>query len=67
MVLYSENIIGIQSHPDFMIEDLSDVILPSHLERNIITKEEYKAAENSLNIPNVCSDVIRVVRDFLKS
>ena len=66
IVLYSENIIGIQSHPDFVIEDLSDIILPSLLDGNIFTKEEYEAAKESLKMPNVCSDVAKAVCDFLK-
>lgn len=67
IVLYSDNVIGIQSHPDFNTADLSEVIIPSLLERKIITKEECDEANQSFEIPNACSDIAVAVRDFLKS
>lgn len=65
IVLYSENIVGIQSHPDFFAEDLSDIIIPSLIEREIITKEEFDEASESLELSNSCGDVAKAIRDFL--
>lgn len=67
IVLYSENIIGVQSHPDFYVEDLADIIIPSLLKGKIITEEEYDEANESLMIPNVCADLAKAVGNFLRS
>ncbi len=67
IVLFSDNIIGAQSHADFNVDDLTDIILPSLLERESITQEEKDRALESFKEPNVGSDVAAVVRDFLNS
>lgn len=67
IVLYSENIIGMQSHADFYVEDLADVIIPSLLKGKIINKKEFDEASESLKLPNCSEDLAKAVRDFLKS
>ena len=67
IVLYSENIIGMQSHADFCVEDLVDIIIPSLFEREIINKKEVDEASESLKLPNCSGDLAKAVRDFLKS
>jgi GMP synthase (glutamine-hydrolysing) len=67
IVLYSDNIIGAQSHADFFVEDLLDVILPSLLERKVITQGEFDHARDSFKQPIACSDMAVAIRDFLNS
>lgn len=67
IVLYSDNIIGAQSHADFEIADLADIIVPSLFERKIITQEEYEYAFESYKQPNACSEMACAIRDFLNS
>jgi GMP synthase-like glutamine amidotransferase len=67
IVLYSGNIIGAQSHADFSVEDLSDTILPSLLEKKVITQGEFDHAHESFKQPNACSDMAVAVRHFLNS
>lgn len=67
IVLYSDNIVGAQCHADFVVNDLTDVILPSLLERNVITQEEFDRAHESFTRPNACSDMAIAIRDFLNS
>lgn len=67
IILFSDNIIGAQSHADFIIEDLTDIILPSLLENKIITQDEFHHAQETLKQPNACSDMAIAVRDFLNS
>jgi GMP synthase (glutamine-hydrolysing) len=63
IVLFSDNIIGAQSHADYNVDDFTKIILPSL----IITQEEEDRALESFKEPNVGSDVAAVVRDFLNS
>ena len=67
IVLYSDNIIGAQAHADFVVNDLTDVILPSLLEKKVITEEEFHYAHESFRQPNACSDMAIAIRDFLNS
>lgn len=67
IVLYSDNIIGSQSHADFTLEDLTEVILPSHLKKNAITQEEFDYAKQSFQQPNACLDMAKAIREFLNS
>ena len=67
IVLFSDNIIGAQSHADFEESDLTDIILPSLLQRNIITQEEFDYAHESFKQPNACSEVSIAIRAFLNS
>lgn len=67
IVLFSDNIIGVQSHADFDESDLTDIILPSLLQRNIITQEEFDNAHESFKQPNACSEVSIAIRNFLNS
>ncbi len=67
IVLFSDNIIGAQSHADYNVDDFTHIILPSLLKSEIITQEEKDRAVESFKQPNVGSDVAAVVRDFLNS
>ena len=67
IVLFSDNIIGAQSHADYNVDDFTNIILPPLLDGKLITQEEYDRALESFKQPNVGSDVAAVVRDFLNS
>ena len=67
IILYSDNIIGAQPHADFDVHDLRDIILPSFLQRGIITQEEFDYACESLKQPNACADMAAAIREFLNS
>ena len=67
IVLFSDNIIGAQSHADFDENDLTDIILPSLLKRRVITQEEFDYAHESFKQPNACSKLTVAIRDFLNS
>ncbi|XP_046846535.1 gamma-glutamyl peptidase 4-like [Xenia sp. Carnegie-2017] len=65
IILFSDNIVGCQSHADFIKDDLSSIILPSLLESNTITKDEFDKATESLKRPDAGSDVAHAIQEFL--
>ncbi|XP_028403839.1 gamma-glutamyl peptidase 4-like [Dendronephthya gigantea] len=67
IVLFSVNIIGSQSHADFTVEDLTEIILPSKMNANAITKEELEYANQSFQQPNNCLDLAKAIREFFNS
>jgi GMP synthase-like glutamine amidotransferase len=67
IILFSDNIIGAQAHADFEVHDVRDIILPSLLEREAITKEEFDHAHESFKQPNACADMAVAICTFLSS
>ena len=67
VIMYSDNIISAQSHADFDVNDLTQIILPKLLKNEVITREEYDHAHESFKQPNACSDMAVAIRNFLNS
>ena len=51
MVQFTENIFGIQAHPEFNVQDCKELIIPSMLARGKIDQKGQQFCEETLNLP----------------
>lgn len=65
MVLFTDNILGIQSHPECGVEEFEEKILPSLMSNNLFTEEDKVKTQESFKVPLHSSKVNNILSDFL--
>ena len=65
MVLFTDNILGIQSHPECTAEEFEEKILPSLMSNNVFTEEDKLKTQKSFKVPLHSSKVNNIISDFL--
>ena len=66
MILFAENILGIQGHPECTGDEFEEKILPSLLSSKLLTEEEGIVAQESLRLPVNSKEVNNLVSEFLR-
>lgn len=65
MVLFTDNILGLQSHPECRAEEFEEKILPSLMSNNLFTEEDKVKTQESFKVPLHSSKVNNILSDFL--
>ena len=65
MILFAENILGIQGHPECTGEEFEEKILPVLVSNKLLTEEESVIVQESLKVPVHSKEVNNLVSDFL--
>lgn len=66
IILFTENILGVQFHTECTPEEFEEKILPVLLSYNVLTKEEGEMVRESFKIPVQSFQVNNMLRDFLQ-
>ena len=64
MVQFTENIFGIQAHPEFNVQDYKEVIIPGMLARGKIDQKGQRLCEETLNLPLDSAKVVAALKKF---
>ena len=64
MVQFTENIFGIQAHPEFNVQDYKEVIIPGMLARGKIDPKGQRFCEGTLNLPLDSAKVVAALKKF---
>lgn len=65
MVLFTDNILGLQSHPECTAEEFEEKILPTLMSSNLFTEEDKVKTLESFKVPLHSSKVNNILTDFL--
>jgi len=65
IILFTENILGVQCHPEVTGEELEQKVLPSLMNSKLLTEEEGAMVQESLKFPVHSSEVNHMLSDFL--
>lgn len=65
IILFTENILGVQCHPECSAEEFENKILPSLLSNKLLTEEEGVMVQESFKVPVHSNEVNSMLSDFL--
>ena len=64
MVQFTENMFGIQAHPEFNVQDYKELIIPGMLARGEIGQKGQRFCEETLNLPLDSAKVVAALKKF---
>lgn len=65
MVLFTDNILGVQFHPECAAAEFEEKILPSLKSSNLFTEEDVMKTQESFKVPLDSPKVNELIKDFL--
>lgn len=65
MVLFRDNILGVQSHPECIAEEFEELILPALMSNKLFTEEDKVKTQESFKVPLHSSKLNSILSDFL--
>ena len=65
MILFTDDMFGIQSHPECSADEFEEKILPSLVSNKVFTEEDKLKTQESFKVPVHSSKVNSIIKDFL--
>ena len=65
MIQFTENIFGIQAHPEVRVQDVKEIIIPDKLARGKIDENDKRFCEETLSLPLDSEKVVAALKQFI--
>ena len=67
MIYFAKNIVGIQAHPEFTLEDYKDLLIPDLFSKGRISKEDKRFCLESIHLPLDSKKIAAALKQFVST